>query len=64
MVSNWCGTPVGLMAPRYGGGTSSARGLSPKRVIVRIVPAQTYSWDHRKLSAGVYLRLAQRTAEP
>ena len=41
------------MAPRYGGGTGSARGLSPKRVIVRIVPEQTYSWDHRKLSAAV-----------
>ena len=42
------------MAPRYGGGTSSGRGPSPKRVIVRIVPEQTYSWDHRKLGAGVY----------
>ena len=41
------------MAPRYGGGTSSGRGLSPKRVIVRIVPEQTYSWDHRKLG-GTY----------
>ena len=43
-----------VMGPRYGGGTSSGRGLSPKRVIVRIVPEQTYSWDHRKLGAGVY----------
>jgi len=42
------------MGQRYGGGTSSGRGLSPKRVIVRIVPEKTYSWDHRKLGAGVY----------
>ncbi len=44
------------MGPRYGGGSSSGGGggLSPKRVIIRIVPQSTYSWDHRKLAAGVH----------
>jgi PPOX class probable F420-dependent enzyme len=43
------------MGQRYGGGGASrGRGLSPKRVIVRIVPEKTYSWDHRKLPTGVY----------
>jgi PPOX class probable F420-dependent enzyme len=42
------------MGQRYGGGSSSGRGLSPKRVIIRIVPETTYSWDHRKLPTGVY----------
>jgi PPOX class probable F420-dependent enzyme len=42
------------MGPRYGGGGGGGgRGLSPKRVIIRIVPESTYSWDHRKLG-GVY----------
>ena len=41
------------MAPRYGGATGSGRGLSPKRVTVRIVPQRTYSWDHRTLG-GTY----------
>lgn len=40
------------MAARYGG-DAEAR-LSPKRVIVRIRPLETYSWDHRKLAAGVH----------
>ena len=40
------------MAPRYGG--SGTGGLSPKRVIVKIVPDSTYSWDHRKLPTGVH----------
>lgn len=49
------------MGPRYGGGRTDARppsggggGLSPKRVIIRIVPESSYSWDHRKLAKGVY----------
>ncbi len=42
-----------LMGPRYGGG-SGGGGLSPKRVIVRIRPESTYSWDHRKLPSNVH----------
>ncbi len=41
------------MAPRYGGGSGGGR-LSPKRVIVRIVPESRYSWDHRKLPSNVH----------
>ena len=40
------------LAPRYGG--TGTGGLSPKRVIIRIHPEKTYSWDHRKLAAGVH----------
>lgn len=49
------------MGPRYGGGSAPAanassapRGLSPKRVIIRIKPESEYSWDHRKLGMGVH----------
>jgi PPOX class probable F420-dependent enzyme len=41
------------MAGRYGGGGGGG-GLSPKRVIVEITPERIYSWDHRKLAAGVH----------
>ncbi len=41
------------MGPRYGGGSGGGR-LSPKRVIIRIVPESTYSWDHRKLPSNVH----------
>ena len=41
------------MAPRYGGGSGGGR-LSPKRVIIRIVPESSYSWDHRKLPSNVH----------
>lgn len=40
------------MAGRYGAGGGG--GLSPKRVIIEITPDETYSWDHRKLAAGVH----------
>lgn len=42
------------MSRRYGGRRTSGGGLSPKRVIVRIVPEKRYSWDHRKLPTGLY----------
>ena len=41
------------MGPRYGGGSGGGR-LSPKRVIIRIVPESSYSWDHRKLPSNVH----------
>jgi len=41
------------MAGRYGGGGGGG-GLSPKRVIIESTAEETYSWDHRKLAAGVH----------
>lgn len=43
------------MAGRYGGGGGGGgTRLSPKRAIVEITPDETYSWDHRKLAAGIH----------